>query len=30
MGYGQVYNMGALKDWADSGGAVEQIDMGMS
>jgi rhodanese-related sulfurtransferase len=30
MGYGQVYNMGAFKDWADSGGAVEQIDMGMS
>jgi rhodanese-related sulfurtransferase len=28
MGYGQVYNMGAFKDWADSGGAVEQIDMG--
>ena len=31
MGYGQVYNMGAFKDWADSGGAVEKpIDMGMS
>ena len=31
MGYGQVYNMGAFKDWADSGGAVERpIDMGMS
>ena len=31
MGYGQVYNMGALKDWAESGGAVEKpIDMGMS
>jgi rhodanese-related sulfurtransferase len=30
MGYGQVYNMGAFKDWADSGGAVEKpIDMGM-
>ena len=31
MGYGQVYNMGAFKDWADSGGAVEKpIDTGMS
>ena len=31
MGYGQVFNMGAFKDWADSGGAVEKpIDMGMS
>ncbi len=31
MGYGQVYNMGAFKDWADSCGAVEKpIDMGMS
>ena len=31
MGYGQVYNMGAFKDWANSGGAVEKpIDMGMS
>jgi len=31
MGYGQVYNMGAFKDWTDSGGAVEKpIDMGMS
>ena len=31
MGYGQVYNMGAFKDWADSGGAVEKpVDMGMS
>ena len=31
MGYGHVYNMGAFKDWADSGGAVEKpIDMGMS
>ena len=31
MGYGQVYNMGAFKDWAESGGAVEKpIDMGMS
>jgi rhodanese-related sulfurtransferase len=23
MGYGQVYNLGAFKDWAESGGAVE-------
>lgn len=31
MGYSQVYNMGAFKDWADSGGAVEKpIDMGMT
>ncbi len=31
MGYREVYNMGAFKDWADSGGAVEKpIDMGMS
>lgn len=31
MGYTQVYNMGAFKDWAESGGAVEKpIDMGMS
>ena len=31
MGYGQVYNMGAFKDWAESGGAVEKsVDMGMS
>jgi len=31
MGYGQVYNMGAFKDWADGGGAVEKpIDMGKS
>jgi rhodanese-related sulfurtransferase len=25
MGYSQVYNMGAFKDWADSGGAVEKL-----
>jgi len=25
MGYMQVYNMGAFKDWAESGGAVEKI-----
>ena len=23
MGYGQVYNLGAFKDWADNGGAIE-------
>jgi rhodanese-related sulfurtransferase len=31
MGYTKVYNMGAFKDWVESGGAVEKpIDMGMS
>lgn len=25
MGYAQVYNMGGFKDWAEVGGAVEQI-----
>ena len=25
MGYGQVYNAGAFKDWAESGGAVEKL-----
>ena len=30
MGYGLVYNVGAFKDWAESGGAVEKpIDAGM-
>ena len=24
MGYDRVYNMGAFKDWAESGGAVEK------
>jgi len=24
MGYGQVYNLGGFKDWADSGGTVEK------
>jgi rhodanese-related sulfurtransferase len=24
MGYGQVYNVGAFKDWAESGGATEK------
>lgn len=31
MGYSQVFNMGAFKDWVDSGGPVDKpIDMGMS
>ncbi len=25
LGYGRVYNLGAFKDWADSGGAVEKV-----
>jgi rhodanese-related sulfurtransferase len=30
MGYGHVYNMGAFKDWADNGGAIEKpVDIGM-
>ncbi|MBL8662103.1 MAG: rhodanese-like domain-containing protein [Candidatus Odyssella sp.] len=30
MGYGQVFNLGAFKDWAASGGAVERpIEPGM-
>ncbi len=30
LGYREVYNLGAFKDWAESGGAVEKpIDMGM-
>lgn len=24
MGYGKVYNLGAFKDWAESGGAVDK------
>jgi len=24
MGYGEVYNLGAFKDWAESGGATEK------
>jgi rhodanese-related sulfurtransferase len=24
MGYGQVFNIGGFKDWADSGGAIEK------
>ncbi len=31
MGYTQVYNLGAFKDWAESGGAVDHpIEPGMS
>lgn len=26
MGYSQVYNLGAFKDWAESAGAVEPIE----
>jgi rhodanese-related sulfurtransferase len=30
MGYDQVYNVGAFKDWAESGGAIERpIEPGM-
>ena len=30
MGYGQVHNLGAFKDWVENGGAIEKpIDMGM-
>ena len=30
MGYAQVYNLGAFKDWADSGGPVDKpIERGM-
>jgi len=30
MGYDRVYNLGAFKDWAESGGAVERpIELGM-
>lgn len=25
LGYGQVYNLGAFKDWAESGGPVEKV-----
>lgn len=25
MGYDKVYNLGAFKDWAEAGGAVEQV-----
>ncbi len=31
MGYGRVYNLGAFKDWAGAGGAVEKpIEPGMA
>lgn len=26
MGYAKVYNLGAFKDWAEAGGAVEPVD----
>lgn len=30
MGYAKVYNLGGFKDWAESGGAVQQVvDPGM-
>jgi rhodanese-related sulfurtransferase len=30
MGYREVYNLGAFKDWAENGGAIEKpIDTGM-
>ena len=30
MGYGEVYNLGAFKDWAESGGDIDQpIEPGM-
>lgn len=30
MGYGEVYNLGGLKDWAEAGGRVDHpIDQGM-
>ncbi|MGP9812454.1 rhodanese-like domain-containing protein [Rhodopseudomonas sp. NSM] len=30
MGYAEVYNLGAFKDWAEAGGAIEKpIDRGM-
>lgn len=25
MGYDEVYNLGALKDWAENGGAIERL-----
>lgn len=25
LGYGEVYNLGGFKDWADSGGAIEKV-----
>jgi hypothetical protein len=30
MGYDRVYNLGAFKDWAETGGAVDKpIEAGM-
>jgi rhodanese-related sulfurtransferase len=26
MGYGEIYNLGAFKDWADSGGAIDRAE----
>jgi hypothetical protein len=26
MGYGEVYNLGGFKDWADSGGAIDRAE----
>jgi rhodanese-related sulfurtransferase len=26
MGYGEVYNLGGFKDWADSGGAIDSAE----
>jgi rhodanese-related sulfurtransferase len=26
MGYGEVYNLGAFKDWADGGGTIERAE----
>ena len=26
MGYAEVYNLGAFKDWAESGGSVERFE----
>jgi rhodanese-related sulfurtransferase len=27
MGYGEVYNLGGFKDWADSGGAIDTAEV---
>src|SRR5271157_1594471 len=26
MGFGEVYNLGGFKDWADSGGAIDTVE----
>jgi len=26
MGYGEVYNLGGFKDWADGGGAIDTVE----